>query len=726
MNGRAAPGTTVVIELAGQKAEVVTDAKGSWALAFSPNMPFDAKPEITVTEKLTEMYALRSDNADALVALEKLSPQALEDKLKASPGVTLGGLLRKAYPEVKELVARVDADGVLSGKQTAVNMGITIKPGEEFTHREFNHKKANGTALYGPMYAQLALEDKGPQPWALEEIEANVGAAVGNEGPTANAAQRELYQGAIDKLTKLHARFGSKEALLVSSVPVMVDSPNGQSFPTTVLKVEGPKGPIFVDTAGKEYSSWDDYRSNNTLPPDSVMTLPKNGTVELDAQGLPVIETKNTPSTVDTWQENALYWGQWALMGVGMGTGVGMMATMGLRAYKMISVFRAAQAMGTMARAGQGFAGVSLLGAGYQGHDRYTHGQTFSVLDAEARQMYYGAAFGLTMPAMQTLIKGAKTVAGAYTAGTAMFAGQTSLLASTAEDAALFYENWDSPDLKMSDKAMFFANLGMLGGFMVTGGVKAQFSPSFLRHQAQASMRPTPALTAKMARVVEAMQRRKPVAAPDALTPTETRWLEAKVEGLIGMQETNEHRMLFRNIFDAPINTQQLGNFKALKGKLFDKGPLDATDVSILHSLTAFTPWRQQPMPENLQPGLTTLFTEAGAAAAKRPHQALDRSDRSWLGSKFKEIFKAAKPDSLPAERLTNLRSVEAKLAKNQPLTQAEVLTLVQVTTANGYADLSFVAEAAKPVAEPANKRAAKAKPTGKVAAKSKEKTKTK
>lgn len=700
LTGTATPGSHVLVWVGGQMDEVATDAKGRWVLPLPMDRDFGAHPEIMVAEKREELYIVNPDGANA-GDLKGLNPEALEKKIASFKGPTLDGTLRKVSVEGKDQLVRVAMDGVMKGQKSAVGMDVSIAPGEALTNRTFNFTKANINAMHGVGFTTLALDNPGPSPWSLDKIDANTAAAqakvftaFGLDPSQVDTA--DMVRESTKKLKELHERFGGSEELQVTTIPVVIDSPNGQSYPVPVFRVESNTGPIFVDTFGREYTSWDKFLKKNTLPPDSIMTTPPNGELKLDATGKPLMETQNTPDTVDTPLEQTMYWGQYVLMVAGMGTGIGMIGGTILRANQLISAYKMAQMGMMMQKSMQGFAALSLGSAGWQAKDRIEHGQTMlSFSDAGARQVYWGLAFGAMLPAIRTMAKGAKTAVGAYSAGTAMFVGQTSMLAGSVDEAIMMHQNWDSPDLRLGDKAMFLANLGILPGFMITGGLRGMFSPKFMRQQAQATLRVPEALNTKLKAIAEADHTPGGIRSPEhAFTQKEAALLEAKLDGLIGMKEAHEARMMFRDVFPTGITNEQLVAYRAIKSKLFDykgniHGPTQLTpqEIQILSQVSMAPAWQVLPPPDRMPERMNELlFNTAGDGKTVRPKDALDGQMRGWFKTKFKAILN--KPKGLTPERIEELKALQKKFDKNEPLDTNDAVNLAKVMAANDYAGL--------------------------------------
>ncbi len=311
----------------------------------------------------------------------------------------------------------------------------------------------------------------------------------------------------------------------VSIVPVHVNA-EGQRGPylEPVIRVTGKQRSItgveseqemFVDTLGRSYSSWNDWRKNNQLPPGR-MTFPKDGKLGT-GPGLVTAESGATPMTRDNWKEHALHWADQA-MRYGM---VPMMALMvvpplampmlGARAaFLAASAARAGSAARAATLAGRAsrinsamqlvgktpmtmmgaFAGMSAYGAGRVGQqmlDRRAHGGAMNPFnDSVARSLWlqFGAAAGGVVGIggfvyAQSLIRasmGQKTLlASRYTGTTTAFDRGVRLesYAATSFNVTWGPSLWDQYQmhkkewgyLEPIDKLNFFASIGMFVGF---------------------------------------------------------------------------------------------------------------------------------------------------------------------------------------------------------------------------------------------------------------------
>ena len=105
-------------------------------------------------------------------------------------------------------------------------------------------------------------------------------------------------------------RWGVKDAK-ITCLPVFVNSassPNGP-MPFAVFRIDSSKGTMFVDDGTnnntaengdyqpRRYSSFNDWKSNNQLFPNSRMTYPVNGELKLGPKGQIALHTDNTPQT---------------------------------------------------------------------------------------------------------------------------------------------------------------------------------------------------------------------------------------------------------------------------------------------------------------------------------------------------------------------------------------------------------------------------------------------
>ncbi len=743
--GKTAPGGTVVLTFAGQPVQVQADGKGNWAAALSAVLTSPeaiATGELTLSEQRIDTYIINPDAFDS-ADLRGLSAEALQAKLDGFTGPTLGGTLRKTNVEAQQQMIQLPIDGVLAGKPATVSMAVGVVAGDGQTLRTFNFIKENAKAFHGAGFTKLAVEAQEPESWTLSDIEAKTKAAEAQIAQAfdldTSGDRSEMYKEAVKQLQSLHKDLGGREELQVSALPVVVDTPQGRSYTTPVFRVDGPKGTVFVDAMGKRYSAgvdllgnrysaWEDYLKNAILDPDCLMTVPANGKLEFDANGKPMTLTQNTPDTIDTPTERAMLYGGYALTVAGMGIGFGTLGTMVMaakaaRALKSATDFAKAASATNKAletakgsytvwstRAGQvgqlmqkqmkGFAGLSLGTAGYSGYDRWAHSQTFSPTDAGARQLYYSATFALMLPALRagTLVKGTlaprgfATATGAKLAGqVAMPIGQLGFLGGTIEEAYTMWDQWDNLALKNADKAMFLANAGMMVGFTAMGGLRGMFSPKFMGDQAKSMIRVPETLGDKVAQMASGKQ------SGLALTPKEADLLRTKLEGLVGIKEAHDARLIFRDVFPSPLSSEQVTAFKGVIGKLSDSAGIanlmaaeprpavfSPQELALLKNVLASPPaWQPLEMPEELVGRMEALMTKRATKTGIAASQAFDQPSLSWFIDKLGKIL--SQPKNLEPGRVQELTALLEKLKAGSNLTRDDAFNLVQVMQAINY-----------------------------------------
>ncbi|MBX7114123.1 MAG: DUF4781 domain-containing protein [Myxococcaceae bacterium] len=709
--GKASKPGWVVVSVGGKTHEVATDSKGKWTLSMKdivPTLDFSKPVEITVAEKTMEIYKL-GQKAGLLYGR---GPEVAAEKMRAAEGNTLGGILEKTDFDPKRAVGRIKADAILNGHADNVSMSLSIDAADAKSKRTIEFRRPNTLTLYKGKYLdQVFSGQTEAQQWEPKSFEDGVLRAAGFDPATgmtdeAIALTKEEvlteYKGGIKKLNELHQRFGGIRSLEVTPLKVMVDQADGISYSMSVFRVENGKDAIFVDSLGKEYRSWDDYLENNTLPPDSLMTYPLGGELNLDKEGNPLIATKNAPATMDTWQEYAMYYGQYAMTAAGLAMGLAMPIGFGAVAAGVLSREALALLMMRMMNVQVGMALQQGAMGGYMAHDRYRHGQSLTAIsDPEVRQMYYLGMFGLSAPALKMMQPAMKSLIlkeplykgtnmAGRTAGAAMlFAGQTAMIAGTVEDGVMAYQDWDH--MSESDKVMFFGNLGMLGGMVAVGGVRGMFDPMLQRHQFMASMRIPEAMARKAAAAhAEVLQTGSPKTAFTQFEKKETKQYIAHIEGIVATAEAQNRRMLFRDAMPNSVNAQQLADLKSLLHKLRNELPLFEKDWRILNKdLSA--PKRLamlKPPPLTLDNSIGAAHAYANAGKPAKAHTVLNKPERAAVLSKIKETLTRPGNETLPPELRQHLEDVDRRIRGNEELSTNDVDLVYKLSRAQDYTDL--------------------------------------
>lgn len=344
-------------------------------------------------------------------------------------------------------------------------------------------------ALAGPTAVQYERL-RGDTPVALNgtNLENTIGFAMGfpPQGVPENetAAQRDARERAV--AAGQHSYYqGEPAGSVVGPVAESIRSIGGDNPQVTVLPVQyasADTGTVnlplfrvqdpatgadrFVDNTGRTYDSFNDWKENNELPPGN-MTYPVNGHLTPDV----VIETKNTPQTVDSFGEHvgnfldhaALVGGVIAGGAILLGSG-GTLAPVVLGGAAAWGTFRSAEEL----------------------NDRWQHGQSLNPLTDEGAR---AAWLGLGANAAAVVSLGATSVAGrlaqsgsswafpAATAASYLRVGANVLDAGAALNAGhTLVTHYD--ELSNSDRAGLALSAGFWGINMLAGSRVAGARPS--------------------------------------------------------------------------------------------------------------------------------------------------------------------------------------------------------------------------------------------------------
>ncbi|MEO1335475.1 MAG: DUF4781 domain-containing protein, partial [Myxococcota bacterium] len=271
------------------------------------------------------------------------------------------------------------------------------------------------------------------------------------------------------------------EAPKVLPLPLTFSSKETGPVPMTLFAVEhkdtGERH--FVDHRGAHYESIDEYRQKAQLPPGT-MTIPKDGKIQLDADGQPELETQNTPKTVDTPIEHLMRAGDMAALAGGTIAGVAMIAGTGGAAAPI--VLTAASAY-TATRAASGLA------------ERQQLGMTLNPKDPEARALWIdlaasgvGAFAGVAAPVAQTAAKTGSPLAKTFATTASTLNATSSVLDAGAavNDVHTLATNWDSMSgQERAQGILSTAFYGVSTGVAVkrAGGPRALFDPRVMRDE---------------------------------------------------------------------------------------------------------------------------------------------------------------------------------------------------------------------------------------------------
>lgn len=315
--------------------------------------------------------------------------QRLTDILATDQGQRLLGAGGEDGPSLDTRVnalATVRADGAITGD----------------TLRETDDPWANPAILSPSAQASARqyLDARGDAPVALSgtDLDNAVGTAMGMPpalppGTEAGEAEAAAARGAFNfygsgeaaepvKAVADQIRAVAGEAPAnVAVLPVTYSDGKTGPVQLPLFRVTDPSGTErYVDNTGRRYDDFEDWRTNNKLPPGT-QVYPEGGHLTADADGKVALGQGNTPETVDTFGEHvAGVVDKAALVGGIVAGGVLIVGTGGLATPAVVA---GASAVAVGAGAWGAYRSGSEL------VDRGQHGQSLNpVTDAEARGLW--------------------------------------------------------------------------------------------------------------------------------------------------------------------------------------------------------------------------------------------------------------------------------------------------------------------------------------------------
>jgi hypothetical protein len=307
-------------------------------------------------------------------------------------------------------------------------------------------------------------------PQGTDPAQAEAGAARGQFSYFGTGDNAEAVKKVTDQIRSV-AGDGSAN---VAVVPVTYSDGKTGPVQLPLFRVTDPSGAErYVDNTGRRYDNFDDWRTNNQLPPGT-QVYPENGHLTAGPDGKVALGQGNTPKTVDTFGEHLTsFLDKAALVGGIVAGGVLIVGSGGLATPAVLGA------------AGAVAAGAGAWGAYRSGSelvDRDQHGQSINPFtDSDARGLWLNlgasvasvGAFGSAARLAQ-LGKAGEAVApleaslhGYVQAGS--FALDT---AATANQGIETARNWDkmSPgDRAQSILQMGFWGVGAAAGMRASG-----------------------------------------------------------------------------------------------------------------------------------------------------------------------------------------------------------------------------------------------------------------
>ncbi|MGH7005674.1 MAG: DUF4781 domain-containing protein, partial [Alphaproteobacteria bacterium] len=257
----------------------------------------------------------------------------------------------------------------------------------------------------------------------------------------------------------------------VTVLPIQYSSSQTGTVTLPLFRVATPDGDKFVDNLGRQYKDFNDWKSNNQLPPGA-MTYPADGQLTQNPDGsVKLSGPENTPKTVDTFGEHVTEIIDKAALVGGIIVGAALIIGTGGTATPIV------------AGVGIAAAGWGAYRSGTQIADRAEHGQSINPIeDADARMLWLdgvssiagAAAFGSAAKLANIASKGASlTPTMARIVGTTQAVSNTTDAAAMANMAHYSATHWGS--MSTEDKASAILSMGFWG---TTMGVNMSHGPA--------------------------------------------------------------------------------------------------------------------------------------------------------------------------------------------------------------------------------------------------------
>jgi hypothetical protein len=284
----------------------------------------------------------------------------------------------------------------------------------------------------------------------------------------------------------------------VTALPIQYSSNASGPVQLTLFRVQTASGDKFVDNAGRSYSSFDDWKANNQLPPGDV-TYPTNGHLTLKADGTVDLSHGNTPKTVDTtWEEVKGILDGVALVGGIIAGGALIIGSGGTATPILVGIGAAAGGWGVYQT------GSELI-------DRSQHGQSINPFtDGDARMLWLGLAANGTGIAAFASAGALTRLAGAgarLSPAAARVIGTSQAVANTANAGAFvnmgihLTANWGS--MTPEQRAQGLLAMGFWGATIGVGARQARspgemFNPAALTRRLTAAYEPPVVRTSEL------------------------------------------------------------------------------------------------------------------------------------------------------------------------------------------------------------------------------------
>lgn len=362
--------------------------------------------------------------------------------------------------------ASINADTLKGTDDPWTNPAI-ISPTAQASARQFLDSRGDapvalsGTDLDNTVGTAMGMQPSVPQ--GTDPRQAEAAAARGQFNYFASGDSAEPVKKVADQIRGI-AGDGPAN---VTVLPVTYSDGKTGPVQLPLFRVTDPSGAErYVDNTGRRYDDFEDWRTNNKLPPGT-QVYPENGHLTAGEDGKVALKQDNTPQTVDTFGERLTsVIDTAALVGGIVAGGVLIVGTGGL-------------ATPVVAAAGAVAVGAGAWGAYRSGSelvDRGEHGQSLNpITDSEARGLWLNlgasvasvGAFG-SAARLSQLGRAGQAVApleaslhGYVQAGS--FALDTAAVANQGVDTA---RNWDR--MSATDRATSILQMGFWG---VSAGV---------------------------------------------------------------------------------------------------------------------------------------------------------------------------------------------------------------------------------------------------------------
>lgn len=414
-------------------------------------------------------------------AMQKQEANRLSGILATDQGKAL--LLQKYLPDQGDvdLNSRVQALGLIRG-DTSIDATTLERTEDPWQNPVFTSPMAQDAAA-----PYMTLRGDMPIVYSGTNLDNMVGTAMGAqpvlpEGMSEEDVQAKVAAGDLSLFSGEDNEYVQNVAneirdvggdeVAVTVLPILYSSEQTGVVSLPLFRVETTDGAKFVDNGGRSYDSFEQWKTDNELPPGS-MTYPTDGKLSANADGsVRLSEPEATPETVDTFGEHV--------------TGIVDTAALvgGIVLAGAVILGSGGTATPLVVAGGAAVAGWGAYRTGSELADRADHGQSINPFtNSEARMLWLdGVASVAGVGAFASAGRLANLTRSGVplTPAMARVIGTTQAVSNTADAAAIInmghyaVSNWEQ--MSGEERMSAILSMGFWGGMM---GMNTARGPRF-------------------------------------------------------------------------------------------------------------------------------------------------------------------------------------------------------------------------------------------------------